>query len=159
MRPSGEQLFICCLQARAERCYDQSMRKVVLISLFLFAVGISIYFAEDQKRSEEDMEKTIKASLDCINYGPAVYATREIKKGEIVTADALETRLLEVNKMPDHIIYLPADAVGRRSIYRITKGQLLSMFDFPVEEFTVKDCAPNWRLKPRETTTTNVSHH
>ena len=105
------------------------------------------------------MEKTIKASLDCIKYGPAVYATREIKKGKIVTADALETRLLEVNKMPDHIIYLSADAVGRRPIYRITKGQLLSMFDFPVEEYTVKDCAPNWRLKPREITTTNVGHH
>ncbi len=105
------------------------------------------------------MEKTIIASLDCIKYGPAVYANREIKKGEIVTADALETRLLEIHKLPDHIIHISADAVGRRSIYRIAQGQLLSMFGFPKEKYTVKDCVPDSRLKPRETTTTNVSHH
>lgn len=106
------------------------MKLIIYIVVLLSAVIIGGYRIERQNNALKKIEQKVKDLDNGYAIGTAVYATRDIKEGELVEANALETRALPINKMPDHIICHAADVIGRRPHYGIEKGQLLSMFDF-----------------------------
>lgn len=113
----------------------------------LCAVGIGSYRIVQHNIRLKTLEERIVDLRTNNEIGTGVYATRDIKVGEMVTTADIETRPLAFKKMPDHIIGRVDEIIGHRPIYGIEKGQLLSMFDFQTQREVLGD---SWDAKPIE---------
>lgn len=102
------------------------MTRSTIICIIACALCLGIYLVwklnDDTKKAKEPVVKSLK--------GPLVYALRDIKEGSLVTADSVEERIVEICKMPDSAVCKASDVIGRRPVYGIAKGQLLSNYDF-----------------------------
>lgn len=101
---------------------------VILVIVCALGLGVNwVWKANDNiKRVQERVE-----NLEFMTAkGTVVYALSDIEAGSLVTSDSVESRLLMQCKMPDHVVCHASDVIGRRPIYKIEKGQLLSYYDF-----------------------------
>lgn len=105
------------------------MPRLIVILGIVSAISFGGFLIWQSREPIRKLETRIQ-DLETGRISTAVYAVREIKVGDLVTPDALETRLLPINEMPDHLIMHASDVIGLRPIYGIEKGQLLSLFDF-----------------------------
>jgi flagella basal body P-ring formation protein FlgA len=110
------------------------MPRLFVILGIVSAISFGGFLIWQSREPIRKLETRIQ-DLETGRISTAVYAVQEIEVGALVTADALETRLLPINEMPDHLIMHASDVIGLRPIYGIEKGQLLSLFDF------VKSCS------------------
>jgi flagella basal body P-ring formation protein FlgA len=61
--------------------------------------------------------------------GTAVYASKNVPQGVLITEDLIEERKLAINKMPDHIACRTSEALGCRARFEIAKGDIVSLYD------------------------------
>ena len=52
----------------------------------------------------------------------------------MVTSDAIETRIVEQCKIPGSAVWKASTVIGRKPVYGIEKGQILSNYDFLLPE-------------------------
>lgn len=58
-----------------------------------------------------------------------VYSTRDVAKGAVIDAKALEIRRFSRSKIPEHALVNVHVAIGRRAAYGLVKGQMVTLFD------------------------------
>jgi Flp pilus assembly protein CpaB len=109
------------------------MTRSKMILVIVCALGLGSYCIwksnVDTKQIEED--KVIEKMKV---KGTVVYALRDIKVGSLVTSDSVEQRPIEQCQIPGSAVCKAATVIGRKTVYGIEKGQILSNYDFLLPE-------------------------
>lgn len=95
--------------------------KLMLGLVTLLAVGAAMSMQATMHKSEEDLAR-IKDSMNKKLEGPILVATRDIAEGETITAEALEVKTIESNKIPSGSLGTASEAVGLQARASIHAG-------------------------------------
>lgn len=99
-------------------------RSTIICITLACALCLGIYLVwklNDDTKKEPDFE-SLKGTL--------VYALRDIKEGSLVTADSVEERIVKQYEIPGSAVCKASDVIGRRPVYGIEKGLILSNYYF-----------------------------
>ena len=102
-----------------------------MILVIVCALGLGSYCLW---KSNVDSKKPEQPVVVESMKGNLVYALRDIQKGSVVTSDSIETRIIEQCKMPGSSVTNASTVIGRKAVYGIEKGQILSRYDFMLPE-------------------------
>lgn len=109
------------------------MTRSKMILVIVCALGLGSYCIwnsnVDTKQIEE--EKVIERMKV---KGTVVYALRDIEVGSLVTSDSIEQRPIEQCQIPGSAVCKASTVIGRKPVYGIGKGQILSNYDFLLPE-------------------------
>ncbi|MFA7337420.1 MAG: SAF domain-containing protein [Candidatus Obscuribacterales bacterium] len=103
---------------------------VILVITCALSLGICCLGTrnDDTKKLEQRVSDRMK------ERGTLVYARRDIKVGSLITAESVEQRPVMQCQIPGAAVCKASDVIGRRAVYGIGKGQILSNFDFLLPE-------------------------
>lgn len=103
------------------------MTRSKMILVIVCALGLGSYCLW---KSNVDSKKPEQPVVVESMKGNLVYALRDIQKGSVVTSDSIETRVVEQCKIPGSAVWKASTVIGRKTVYGIEKGQILSNYDF-----------------------------
>lgn len=101
---------------------------MAIIFLLLALAGISFYLWNSYQTEIgisrlEAIFKTPEAT------GPAVYAMKEIKQGDVISDKSLVVKTIPISKMPDHIACRLEEVVGRKARFAVASDSIVSLYD------------------------------
>lgn len=96
-----------------------------MILIFVCALaGVLFHFWQsDQYSQAQKLEKELEKKSEA--KGIVVFALRDIPEGETVSSDAVEAREISQSRIPQGALGETAVAVGKKSRYGISKGQII----------------------------------
>ncbi|MDP3508067.1 MAG: SAF domain-containing protein [Candidatus Melainabacteria bacterium] len=103
------------------------MTRSKMILVIVCALGLGSYCLW---KSNVDSKKPEQPVVVESMKGQLVYALRDIKKGSVLTSDSVETRIVEQCQIPGSAVCKASTVIGRKTVYEIEKGQVLSNYDF-----------------------------
>ncbi|MBP6746161.1 hypothetical protein KBI23_00875 [bacterium] len=114
------------------------MTRFTVILVIVSALSLGIYCLwkgnDDIKKVADRVQNLKYMSMKAT----VVYARRDIEVGSLVSSDSVEQRTVMQCQIPGQAICNASDVIGRRPIYGIEKGQVLSIYDFLLPEQEVK---------------------
>ena len=108
---------------------ENRTRQIAALLILLLAFTGSVIFIWTSYRTQSELGFLEAKYLVAEESGSAIYAIKEIKQGDFIAATSLETRVIPVNKMPDHIVTRMEEAVGRKARFAISSNDILSLYD------------------------------
>lgn len=68
-------------------------------------------------------------------YGTVVYALKDMPSRQVVKTGDIEERLIELKKIPGAAIIKSEEAIGNTLRYGVSRGQILSEYDFACKPY------------------------
>lgn len=126
-------LFVPFVSTAFEYRYWNGARKPFTLSLVaLFVLGLAMGFCAGQTTSRK-LITLVTATQQVSDAGKdkilICYMTKDVKEGALITADCIDFRELEREKMPEDAVTTPAQAIGKVCLYEVQVGQILSVHD------------------------------
>lgn len=103
-----------------------------LMLLIIVGLAVSVTIAFTSTEAGRNAEYTSKIQdLERHNMAKAkvVYVVKDIPDGQIITADALEEKEIELTRAPQDAVTSSTMAIGRTAKYGVMMGQILSSHD------------------------------
>ncbi len=103
---------------------------VMLVMIVGLAVVLTISFTSNEEARNTEMKRRL-ADAEAHNMAKTkvVYIVKDIAEGQLITADALEEKVVELNRVPQDALTNSTIAIGRTTKYGISTGQILSSRD------------------------------
>ncbi len=103
---------------------------IMLVMIVGLAVVLTFSFTSNEETRNNEMKKRLaEAEAHNMAKTKVVYVVKDIAEGQQITAEALEEKVVELNRAPQDALTNSAIAIGRTTKYGISQGQILSSRD------------------------------
>lgn len=103
---------------------------VMLMTIVGVAAVVTAMVSQHLESTDKTAQQNAAALTAKLNQtGKAVVAIKDIAEGEVISANCLEEREMQVGKIPQDAISSASLAAGRTSKYGITSNQIISQHD------------------------------
>ncbi|MBX9669851.1 MAG: protein kinase [Candidatus Obscuribacterales bacterium] len=103
--------------------FDKNRKLAGILALFVTLLCIGLGKLDYDLEARVNSDPTIK-------WKDVVYSTRDVPEGEKVLKDGTEVKRILQRKAPDGALQRDEDAVGKIAKFGISKGQIITQYDF-----------------------------